>query len=1069
MLHGAANPSKSYIAGLPAIAKERELKNVFQRQKLVLRIITELWLVKVFRDVSDSYPYSLPNFAKVKPASGIIDPPPLMALKEVLSSDLVNFNPVTVVFMLNKYYGKALFGNPDGTAEGDYNFLVLAQIRIRFRRILSSYASSFDKRVRYLSRELLTMQRLNEKRLLKFGALREEYETAYDKLMEEATLLYANCQQLYKVLDLKMSVIVLRRESDLDGDLSSAIVEGEVWNDENEKMFYEDLVKLAPAPDIADDVSDVSDEDEEENLLKSLETLNTEILPNPQVSSSNSKSKALDSSSTKEEDFVHMKNPKFTSKEYTGDVEIVATAQEEAEEILQTLSRNPDKEVADQCAYRFKEVNNKQTRATILDFFTHVSPKEHYKLRYYCRFLASIDPIAPGIIEGVLDYLVDFFKYLRKKKFSGLYVSRMFVTRYLSELVKFGLVPKQTIFHTFHSLLTWVDKQNTEMLCSFLEGCGKYLRFNPSTAKLMAKYMDFIEETRASSKLGIDEKLLISYALHYVRPPPPLNSISVKERPIIERYISKLIYLDLSPETKDVVLEKIYKLDWNDQETFHSLRKMFCKIWKVKQENICVMADLLQDIKKYYYSFSVMVTDSILEDIRRGLELAGFRNNQMRLSQVIFLGELCKRRIVDHSVVMSTLYTILTFGYYGNMPIPEGCPLDPNTELFRIRLACTLLDTCGPFLNFVDSHLPQRGIAREIDLYMAFLQFYVRLKRNVSMDIEFQLRDTFKKVRPSFPLYETVEGASKGLEYIMSGKPPPPEEQKGMKVIHNANNNTSQVNGHKDTEGGEINGESKNSNKKAKGGAIYYEDLGRDAEFTMPKWERSEEEERERQRIYEEKKRQRQERADAQAEVDLEDELQQLMLERVDATSSSTTSVNNSNSSSSSSSSSINKRIGTSGIKGLVKKPFDAPIPDTSALQLEPGKPGSGYVPPKKQGHVKYAILLKNTSTKGGNNQSNSSSGGDGLDNNNNGGPTRSINVGNSTTIKTMELPKTSKFVESLTTEREEREKEKQRIKNIIMKYQYMDEEDTVDGGLKPLNQTFLAPTRYQHSNRKQI
>lgn len=78
---------------------------------------------------------------------------------------------------------------------------------------------------------------------------------------------------------------------------------------------------------------------------------------------------------------------------------------------------------------------------------------------------------------------------------------------------------------------------------------------------------------------------------------PPVTAIPIKERPVIERYISKLIYIDLKSDTKDMILSRLYKLDWEDKDTYYALCKVFRKIWKVEQENIILMADMLSDIK----------------------------------------------------------------------------------------------------------------------------------------------------------------------------------------------------------------------------------------------------------------------------------------------------------------------------------------------------------------------------------------------------------------------------------------------------------------------------------------
>lgn len=1000
MLHSVANPSKAALAALPSITRDRELKAVVQRQKLAIRIITELWIVGVFREVSDAMAYNIPAFAKVKSPSGAVDPPPIMALKEILAADLVNFVPVNIVFMLHKYYGTDLFGSNEDFYDTDRTPLVPAQTIARLRRVLGSYASSFDHRVRFLSRELLSMQRLNEKRFLRFGSVKEEHETAYNTLYEETSVLLSNCQQLFKILGLHMSDIILRKESDLDDDVNEAIIGGEAWNDKNEKDFYESLVSLV-SRDEDDDVSDVSDDEEDDQLLESLEKLSEEKEP-----AANTKA----GSEENDETFVHSTKEKFILQGYSGDLKSTPETISEVEDILRLLSHHPSKETADECATRFKEVNNTRSRGIVLEFMTTLQARDQHKVRYYCRFLATINPIAPGLIDGVLEYIWQYFRYIRRKKLPGLYSTRMYVSRYLSEMIKFGVVSKKLVFHAFHSLLNWIDKQNVEILCSLLEGCGKYLYFKSNTHKIMAKYMDMIEGKRSSFKLGVDERMLITYALHYVRPPPPVAAVPAKKRPVIERYITKLVYLDLKQNTKDDVLAQLYKLNWEDQETFYALRKVFYKIWKVEQENIGLMADMLADIKKYYYSFVTMTVDSLCEEIRRGLELSGFKNNQIRLAQGIYLGELCKRRIVDHSLILSTLYQVLTFGYPGNMPSPEGCPLDPPSELFRIRLACTILDTVGEYLNFVDSHLPQRGIGREIDLYLAFFQYYVRLKKNVSMDVEFALKDTFKRIRPDFPVYETIEGASHGLECVMSGLPPPPET---TSVIYESKE-PEYSNDENDEMG---NGGAGNNDNE------YFEDISRNSTFSMPKFQRSEEEELERQKRQIEKQKIMAAQADAIAEDEMEQELLQLMMERSDI---------NSNRSS------------------VVRKPFDAPIPDMSHLKLEPGKPDKNYVP-AKSGHVKYALLMKSNGSYSGGNSGGSSAGGSSSSGSGLGG--------GSSSIKSVKLPSTSVFVAAAAKEKEKREKEKERIKNIIMKYEYYEDEDEVmeNEAIKPFERLVVA------------
>ena len=64
---------------------------------------------------------------------------------------------------------------------------------------------------------------------------------------------------------------------------------------------------------------------------------------------------------------------------------------------------------------------------------------------------------------------------------------------------------------------------------------------------------------------------------------------------------------------------------------------------------------------------------------------------------VKLLGELYNYKQVDSQVIFETLHLILDYGY--PTPAHWGCFIapelvDPDHDQFRLRLVCTLLDTC---------------------------------------------------------------------------------------------------------------------------------------------------------------------------------------------------------------------------------------------------------------------------------------------------------------------------------------------------------------------------------------
>lgn len=91
--------------------------------------------------------------------------------------------------------------------------------------------------------------------------------------------------------------------------------------------------------------------------------------------------------------------------------------------------------------------------------------------------------------------------------------------------------------------------------------------------------------------------------------------------------------------------------------------------------------------------------------------------NQRRISSAKFLGELYNYRMVESAVIFRTLFSFISFGIS-----QDGSPssLDPPEHLFRIRLVCTLLDTCGQYFD--------RGSSkRKLDCFLIYFQARVRL------------------------------------------------------------------------------------------------------------------------------------------------------------------------------------------------------------------------------------------------------------------------------------------------------------------------------------------------------
>ncbi len=75
------------------------------------------------------------------------------------------------------------------------------------------------------------------------------------------------------------------------------------------------------------------------------------------------------------------------------------------------------------------------------------------------------------------------------------------------------------------------------------------------------------------------------------------------------------------------------------------------------------MAILVNGLSRYHSDLSIAIVDSVVEEIKVGLEQNNFRHNQKRIAVVKFLGELYNYRMVDSPLIFSTLEALVSIGH----------------------------------------------------------------------------------------------------------------------------------------------------------------------------------------------------------------------------------------------------------------------------------------------------------------------------------------------------------------------------------------------------------------------
>ncbi|KOS21479.1 Regulator of nonsense transcripts 2 [Escovopsis weberi] len=746
---GMATPDKSVLKGMAPEAREKEEKERMTRQRALLRVITELWLVGVLRTLDDATKpddatkgatgktAELKSRNNSKPSSS--EPFPLEVLKDLLGHDREHANlPLLVIFV--KAFSWDVLGvrptTPEGRKAGDEDATLNGEsetlddapsdgqpftppeLAERFKTIFKKY---FDNVVNHLIRDQKSIQsqaRRNAEAYVKSGEVFEDRQANYEKQVKAQDRLIANAQVIADAIgvempELKDSHDALAASSSSigllkTGDYLRSMADGAgIWEDEDERRFYENLVDLkgkVPAILLDDTKKKKTDSDDQPGKKPDEDSQSESTAKGPEP--------------------IYDQSMAIANK----------TIGAQVDAILARLPELTNKEIIDQTAIDFCFLNSKASRNRLVKALTDV-PK--------------------------VDYLDAEFRSLqRRKEKDFLGQVRLSNIRYLAELTKFGVVPEHVVFHCLKVSLDDFSRMNIEILCNLIENCGRYLLRNPDTAPRMASFLETLQRKKSVQHIGQPERMLIDNATYYVDP-PERPAIEQKERTPMELFIRKLVYNDMTKRNYGKIMKQIRRLHWEEAEVVAILEKVFSKPGKVKYSNIHLLGIMLSSLSRYHPEFVIKAIDNVIESISFGLEQNDFRFSQRRVAEVKYLSELYNYRMLEHPVIFDTMYKIMTFGY-GGPPIPgKYNSFDPPDDFFRIRLVTTMLETCGMFFN--------RGAAgKKLDFFLSFFQYYLHTKISLPMDIEFLVQDIFALTRPQWKLAANLDEATKAFQLAIS-------------------------------------------------------------------------------------------------------------------------------------------------------------------------------------------------------------------------------------------------------------------------------------------------------------
>ncbi|KAF1850440.1 ARM repeat-containing protein [Cucurbitaria berberidis CBS 394.84] len=783
---GLATPDKSHLKNLAQDVREREEKERLARQRVLLRVATELWLVHVLRSLDD---VARPEEAskskdngklveglaktRARAESANAEPFPLEVLKDMLGHDRDHVNlPLVVIFV--KAFAWDILGatsssaegrktvNEDGTTTADKSEdtsasenedqaskdtpIISPELQQRFKNILTRYFDDLKTHLLRDQKHLLNQGRKNAEAYVKSGEVFEDRQSNYEKQLKAQERLITNAQVLADALGVDMPDLKEKDSAANAGDSAIGLVKaGEylrgqsdgagIWEDEDERRFYENLMDLKErVPGILLEEPKKKRTDVDEQVGKKIEAKVETSEKETADASAEAKATDADDQSTA-----------IANKSVGAQVDAV----------LARLPEISTKDAVDQTAMDFCFLNSKASRNRLIKAVQEIPKGRSDLLPLYSRLIATLGKYMPDVSQGLVSYLDDEFRSLQRRKSKDfLGQVRTQNVRYLAELTKFGVVPEHVIFHCLKVSLDDFSRMNIEIICNLLENCGRYLLRNPETCPRMASFLETLQRKKGAQVIGQQERMLIENAVYYVNP-PERAAIEQKERTPIELFLRKIMYQDLTRRTLDKTVKQIRKMHWEEDEVVRLLHKVFAKPGKIKYSNIHLLAVILGTIHRYHQDFAISVIDDLLESITFGLELNDFKFNQRRISEVKYLGELYIYRLVDSPLIFDTLYKLLNYGWEGGYARPGSYnSLDNSDDYFRIRLVCSLLETCGMYYD--------KGAAKKkLDFFLSYFQYYVCVKEGLPMDVEFIVQDAFNLTRPQWKVITDLDEAAR--------------------------------------------------------------------------------------------------------------------------------------------------------------------------------------------------------------------------------------------------------------------------------------------------------------------
>ncbi|XP_016994688.2 regulator of nonsense transcripts 2 [Drosophila takahashii] len=668
-----------------------------------------------------------------------------------------------------------------------------ADKQLNLRTMLKGYFKALCKHVLAEQAELMNMTKNIRRTMECKGEISTEKREKCELMQAGFDKLLASAQSLSELLGEPLPELAKESECCNPGTVIDNMLDSaafgllDPWGDEETRSFYTDLPDLrqflpnfsAPKVDLEtlEEPSELTEEAIEANLDAemdlddppstnsdtALENASEEQPTTPVVPAEDVKPQKMGSALMelgRQQSQTLAQNPSQTQTQM----------RQQFDGFLVNLFNCVNKELIDSAAIEFLlNFNTKHQRKKLTRTIFSVQRTRLDILPYLSRFVAIVHLCNTDVATDLAELLRKEFKWHIRKKNQLNIESKLKIVRFIGELVKFGLFKKFDALGCLKMLLRDFQHHQIEMACAFVEVSGVYLYNCRDARLLMNVFLDQMLRLKTATAMDSRHSAQIE-SVYYLVKPPESSKREPTVRPPMHEYIRHLIFEELCKQNVERCIKMLRRIDWLDPETNCYAIKCLSKAYLLRFPLVRCLADLVSGLSSYQPRAVTIVIDNVFEDIRAGLEIHSPRMAQRRIAMAKYLGEMYNYKLVESTHILNTLYSIISLGVSLDQSVVS--PLDPPDSLFRLKLACMLLDTCGPYFT-------SQATRKKLDYFLVFFQHYYWFKKSHpvfsksenSADlfpilVDHTYRDCLAGVRPKLKLYKSLEQAKAAIDQL---------------------------------------------------------------------------------------------------------------------------------------------------------------------------------------------------------------------------------------------------------------------------------------------------------------